>query len=651
MKRNLLLFMICISTFSFSQDFSTLKKKDLFDVSGSVGANLSFSKYNGRNAMQSPWSYTVSSALNLKVAGFNIPFSFAYVNGDKSYTHPFVRMGISPRYKNIKLHLGYRSMSLAPSVFSGKTFLGAGTELQFGKFNLSGFYGNIEGDRVYDENGYTSKFDRKAYGIKIGVKGSKFFFDITAFKAKDDEEKEKFNVLPIAEGNAIQPTDVNQSTATYKHFEQNSYAVNNSTSFRRYLHRKNLAKYGEKYGDYKTKSSGDMAVSTKVTVSTQKRRVYPADNIAVGANIGFTLFKKISVRSLLSVTGYTQNTKGRAIENLDKGILKRFLEMRVNSRTGYLSNTTVSTQFSNFGMSINHRMISTDYKTLGIANMATNYTSTSFNANSSMFSGKLSLNGFYSIFKNNFNKKQLYTSKRDAYGLSMNAMITDNFTVSGNYNGLHAYQVDGTKQVDEKTKLDMSTHSVNISPTYDISNDKYGHSISVNFDYSTTINNNEQSTYVEDTKNMLLSTSYNLNFRKSNLNTGISYGYNKNYFSGGTDGGHSVGVFASKSFFEKKNLSVNVSLNYGATAYEQEIMENGVLKPIVDNRNSFTASGGMRYSLKQRHNFSLRYTWSSTGYSGVSASQNSFRASVSYSYTLPTLSSLVGKKDKKQIKK
>lgn len=632
MKPYLLIATILVSSFIKAQDFSTLKKKDFFDVSGSIGTNLSFSDYGSGRGQQSPWAYTVSSALNFRVAGISVPLSFAYANGDRSFTHPFVRFGLSPKYKNIRAHLGYRSMNLSPSIFSGKTFLGAGTEMSFGLFRFSGFYGTIEGSRVYDEKGYSSKFDRTAYGVKIGVGNNKYFLDIVAFKAKDDAKDSKFALETSTEGAISNSSFV--SSAKYKNYERKSYPINNSAAFSQYLHRSRLSKYGSFY-----------AADDEDTPTTVGNAIYPEDNMVVGANAGFTLFNRVTVRSLFSFSGYTSNSNGKEVEDVDLGIISSLLEARANSRTGYASNTSVSAQFSYFGLSVNHRMVSNDYKTLGIENMATNFTTTSLNANSTLLQGKLNWSGFYSIYANNFNNQQLYTSKRNSYGINLSSTITNRLSVSANYNGLRSYQDNGTEVVEEATKLDMSTHSVNISPNYNINSDKLGHNISLNFDYSTTVNNNKKTEYVQDSKNMLLSSSYSLNWIPLQLSTGLNYSFNKSWISSTTDGGHSIGVFANKTFLEKKNLSVNASLNYGATAYEQEVAESGTVKTIVNNQNSFTISGGARYSLFKSHHFSTNYTWSSSSYSGES-SRNTFRASISYSYTLPTLSKIF-KKDKK----
>lgn len=172
-----------------AQDLEGINKQNWFDVSGNIGLNFSFSDYgNQSNAMQSPWSYGINAGLNLRLVGIDIPLSFAYSNGQRSFSHPFVHYGISPRYKWITLHAGYRSLILSPTIFAGKTFLGVGTEIHWRWLRFSGFYGNLERSQGYDAlNGNAiPSFGRLGMGFKLGLGSKSTFLDIIVFKAKDD---------------------------------------------------------------------------------------------------------------------------------------------------------------------------------------------------------------------------------------------------------------------------------------------------------------------------------------------------------------------------------------------------------------------------------------------------------------------------------
>lgn len=111
-----------------------------------------------------------------------------YANGKNTYMHPFTRYGLSPRYENYTLHLGYRNMSLSPAIFSGKTFYGGEAEMNFQNFRFSAFYGEIEEAQNFDtvNKSRYPRFARTAMGGKMGFSAGGFSLDLTLLKAQDD---------------------------------------------------------------------------------------------------------------------------------------------------------------------------------------------------------------------------------------------------------------------------------------------------------------------------------------------------------------------------------------------------------------------------------------------------------------------------------
>src|SRR5690606_41685729 len=69
------------------------------------------------------------------------------------------QFGISPSYKWIKLHLGYRNISFSPLVFDGQSFMGTGIELTPKNLYFGAFYGRLN-KAISEEN--NSERDRKS---------------------------------------------------------------------------------------------------------------------------------------------------------------------------------------------------------------------------------------------------------------------------------------------------------------------------------------------------------------------------------------------------------------------------------------------------------------------------------------------------------
>jgi hypothetical protein len=113
------------------QDVTNIKKNKPVTFSGGANANCTFYDAAGMNSRRDPFCYTLSGNINMNVYGvLDLPFSFYYTKKNTTYNQPsFAHYGISPKYKFITLHAGYRSMQFSDYSLSGLTFLGGGIEV------------------------------------------------------------------------------------------------------------------------------------------------------------------------------------------------------------------------------------------------------------------------------------------------------------------------------------------------------------------------------------------------------------------------------------------------------------------------------------------------------------------------------------------
>lgn len=181
---------LLMTPFLQAQDLSNLKDQDPFTLHGSVGGRADFFTSNEESPTRDPFSWNLYGNFTPSVYGISLPFSFAVSQFSDSYTTPFSQFGISPSYKWIKLHLGYRNMSFSPLMFDGQSFLGAGMELLPQNFYFGAFYGRLNKAIDVDpriERNLQPQYGRKGYGVKIGVGGENQNFSLQFFHAKDDE--------------------------------------------------------------------------------------------------------------------------------------------------------------------------------------------------------------------------------------------------------------------------------------------------------------------------------------------------------------------------------------------------------------------------------------------------------------------------------
>jgi hypothetical protein len=199
-------FFLLISAATISaQDLSNIKGSKPFKISGVAGTTNTFYISNRTAVYRDPVSFNAFANLNVSVYDFDIPFSFYFTNRNLSFSHPFIHFGISPRYKAIRFHFGYRSMNFSPFTYNGLTFLGGGIEVDYKILRFGVFTGTLNQARPLDNVSAQSQpisYRRSALGVKLGIGRSNNFFDLIFFKASDDT-----NSIPLSSTRFLIPKE------------------------------------------------------------------------------------------------------------------------------------------------------------------------------------------------------------------------------------------------------------------------------------------------------------------------------------------------------------------------------------------------------------------------------------------------------------
>lgn len=188
---NLLLFS------GYGQDIEAMTKAKPVTMSGGLSTDHVYYNANGiESRRNSPYQYYINGNLNFTILGeLSVPISFSYSNQKLSYTEPFNQQqfnqfGMSPKYKWITVHAGWRNMTFSPYSLNGHTFLGGGFELTPGKFTISGMYGRLLKGVEIDttENGDPTQAAYARFGMGMNVqyahKGSTY--GVAVFRSADD---------------------------------------------------------------------------------------------------------------------------------------------------------------------------------------------------------------------------------------------------------------------------------------------------------------------------------------------------------------------------------------------------------------------------------------------------------------------------------
>jgi len=191
-SKTLCIILFLITTVALhAQSLSDLKNTKPFTVNGSLGLNTSFYNASGIPDRQTPFALGVNANATLTVYGISMPFSFTWYSNEKAgFRQPFNQFGISPTYRWLTLHLGYRNVSFSEFTLNGHTFLGAGLEARPGKFRLAAVYGKFNETSQYDLLMADSipKLTRLGWAGKIGYGTEKTFVDISMLRIGDNKK-------------------------------------------------------------------------------------------------------------------------------------------------------------------------------------------------------------------------------------------------------------------------------------------------------------------------------------------------------------------------------------------------------------------------------------------------------------------------------
>lgn len=177
---------ICFS--AFGQDLERIGKGGI-KLTGGISANQVFYYSDGINARRDPYNYFLSGNATLSAYGITMPFTFSFSNQRLSYGYgqPFNIVGLSPKYKWITAHIGWRSMVFSPYTLNGHRFFGLGVEVEPIKgWKTSAMYGQFLRAINYDSTlNNRPSYERRGFGLKSLYTWSKGSVGASMFSATD----------------------------------------------------------------------------------------------------------------------------------------------------------------------------------------------------------------------------------------------------------------------------------------------------------------------------------------------------------------------------------------------------------------------------------------------------------------------------------
>ncbi|MFN8319583.1 MAG: hypothetical protein U0V54_09215 [Saprospiraceae bacterium] len=423
-KRFLFCLVFLFPFFAKGQDITAFRQGNLFRKSASFSMGYNANTQWRDTLKVNSNAFVASLRGNLEVAGIAFPLHLTYRTGQFSsgFDNPFIRFGISPYYKWIRLHVGHRSMQFSNYSLNGITFLGAGLELNPGIFRLAAMYGNIQTPNYnLDSLAYYANlirdYKRKAHGVKIGIGKDRRFWDIYYLKVKDnygDNQEASIykTLLPPAE-NLVLGTRINMPFLKYFFFEFN----------------------------------GDLSTVTN---------------------------------NQLSKSDSLQDKRSRDIMEY----LSPYLTTNATTRVNLAYDASLRMMQKYFDLGIKFKHIDPNYTSFGMHYIIDDVQNYTVNGGVRLFQQKLSMNGSYGIQVNNLKNVRKNTSTRNIMNLNASIMPATNAGLQLMYSNYSIDQTPGFAVVNDSFRLVQQTAVLSLTPFYRTTGKISRHQLSFNYNQS-----------------------------------------------------------------------------------------------------------------------------------------------------------------------
>lgn len=178
-----------VYTRMYGVQYADTSKKIKVRLSGSAGIQASTYNTTAPTPQFPGFAYMAIANPTITAGNIQIPFQFIYSNQQLSYRQPFNLFGMSPKWKWITLHGGFRNITYSKYTLAGHSLLGGGFDLNPGKWKISGLYGRLNKATKIDTTGSVLipvAFERRAFASQIGYGNEKGFIHLNFLKANDD---------------------------------------------------------------------------------------------------------------------------------------------------------------------------------------------------------------------------------------------------------------------------------------------------------------------------------------------------------------------------------------------------------------------------------------------------------------------------------
>lgn len=495
--------LICFFIGGIAQDIEKLNLRKPFQLRGTINLQTEFYSASGLENRKKPFSWLISGAPVVTLLGIDMPFSFLFSNFENRYYQPFNQYGISPRYKSLTVHAGYRNISFSPYTLAGYRMLGGGAEITPGKFRLGFMYGRLNRSTAIDSAQLANPlafrlsptYTRMAYAARIGIGSDMNYFDISYLKGWDKERslEQKFrDSLAPAENHVL---GLSWKISFLKHFSW----------------------------------------QTDLGISHYTNDVH-SDKIA------------------------PDSTYPKILRQLTK-----FLGSRISSQLLAAGETKISYTGRWLGLGVMYRRVDPDYKSMGAYFFQSDIQQLTIMPSFRLLKGRLLLNGNLGWQEDNLYRQKLSASRRFVGNANINYNPSQMFGANINFTNFGITRNPlRTSPNDEIFK--QVSRSFSIAPYFNFINDNSVKNIQLVSSYQSLNSPVQTINTAPDQHTLFGSVIYSHTWLKQQVSVNASVNYNNTHMTAGDIGSYGGGLGASLPFLKNK-LAFSTNATYNSNRF------------------------------------------------------------------------------------
>lgn len=506
-----------------AQDLSTIGQQKPVTLNGGISIRTIFYSANGIEARRKPFSYVVAGAPVLSLYGWSVPISFVFSEQERSFRQPFNQFGMSPTYKWLAVHAGYRNISFSPYTLAGHTILGGGVEMTPGIFRFGFMYGRLNRATVVDTTSGSLEpfsYTRKGYALKLGMGKGRTFVDFSLLKAKDDSTSTRPDAISR---HKVMPA------------ENAVFGITARITF--------LKKFFWE-GD------GGLSLYTR--------------------NMGSSV--RLDSASLLP--GILTSTLGR------------FLTINGSTEFYSAYQTSVGYRGKVLSLRLQYRRVDPGYQSMGAYFFNNDVQNVTIAPSVVLFKQKVRFSGSLGLQRDNLQNQKQATSRRVIGSANLSAEFTERFGVDLNFTNFSTNQRARTILIADSFLIAQTTKNLSITPRYLIMGPGINHTFLLSYSRMTLADQNNHTAADNNIQSNNIFFNYQVTFTDRGLSLSLNLNSAQVQLATGKNGNEGITVGLTKRLLDNKlSLGLNSSFLRGTRGTDHStILNNGIRADLLASK-------------------------------------------------------------------